>query len=398
MTTQITAVAAKRWLLLLFPLLLLAALVMFFLTAGSPGVLKPEVPPIEELAISRFELAPDLIRVHLINDGPDPVRVSQVLVNDAYRRFTIVPEGPLTRLQRAVIEIPYPWLEGDPQEIVLVTSTGLTIGGTVEVATATPGISPRYVGSLGLLGIYIGVIPVFLGILWLPFMRRLQEAWFQFLLALTLGLLLFLGVDSLVEAVEAMATTPQSLKSLGVLIFGFAAAFLLIYAVSSSRRRSGSAQKTDDAKARLAVAFTIAFGIGVHNLGEGLAIGGAYALGNVSLGTMLVVGFMIHNVTEGVAIVAPVSRVPSPLRALVLMGLVAGLPAVVGAWIGGFAYSAIWAVFFLAVGSGAIFQVFLEILAHMARDGLKRLLTFRNALGFLAGVVVMYGTSLLVAA
>lgn len=404
----------KRWIFLVLPLLLLGALVAFFLGGGAPPILSAGLPPVEEVAFERVELAPGRLTLHLLNDGPDPVTIAQVLVNDAYWSFTIEPGATLRRLGRAVLTVPYPWVEGEPQRVRLVTRNGVTFDAEVPVAVATPRPDAGYLGSLALVGFYIGVVPVFLGLLWLPFLRSLKSGWFAFFLALTLGLLLFLGVDSLAEAIETAADTPGSLMGIGVLTIGFALAFLLISAFSRRERKTGPAESPSGARAlhgapvppggaaeaaRWDMALAVAIGIGVHNLGEGLAIGGAYAAGNVALGALLVVGFMIHNVTEGVAVVAPVSRSPIRLPRLAALGLLAGAPAIPGAWIGGFAYSAIWAVFFLAVGAGAIFQVFVEILGQMLRGGRAgALLTVRNAFGFLLGLLVMYGTGLLAVA
>lgn len=387
----------KRWFFFALPLVLLGLLLAFFLTVGSPGILSSARIPVERVAVQRIELKPGEIVARIMNDGPDTVTIAQVLVNDAYRQFRMEPVQTLKRLQRATLRIPYPWLEAEPLHIVLVSSSGVTFSKEVPAAAATPAAGGRYFGSLALLGVYIGVIPVFLGVLWLPFLRNLRSAWFQFLLALTLGLLFFLGVDSLVEAIEAVGDTPQSLLGTGLVTVGFSAAFLLVFAVT--RRRSGkSPAEVDEGARRRGLAFAIAFGIGVHNMGEGLAIGGAYAVGNVALGSLLVIGFMIHNVTEGIAIVAPISRIRSALATPVLLALLAGAPAILGAWLGGLAYSALWAVLFLSLGAGAIFQVFIEILGQMSREGVGALLTFRNVLGFLAGLLVMYGTAILIPA
>jgi zinc transporter ZupT len=148
---------------------------------------------------------------------------------------------------------------------------------------------------------------------------------------------------------------------------------------------------------RLALAYMIAAGIGLHNLGEGLAIGAAYALGNVALGAFLIVGFTIHNTTEGFGVVAPVAREGVAWRHLLLMGLLAGAPTILGTWIGGFTYSAVWSVLFLALGAGAIFQVVWELLKLMARDAREGASSVMNVVGLLLGLAIMYATGLLVA-
>ncbi len=399
-----------RWGWVALPFILVAALVTAFLRLGSPGLPRQGPPPAERLVLQRVQLQPGLIRVRYFNDGPAPARVAQVLVNEAYWTFRPLAGGPIPRLGSGELVIPYPWTRGDPLLVSLVTESGLVFSREIQIAAPSPRPGAGYLASLGLLGVYIGVIPVLLGMLWLPALRRLKSI--SFFLALTLGLLLFLGVDSFKEALEAAAHTPGSLLATGLLTLGFALAFLLIFALNRRGERAGGAAgagvETDQAadqaagdRRRLRLAFALAFGIGVHNLGEGLAVGAAHAVGNLALGTLLVVGFMVHNVTEGLAIVAPLSRArlrgAALLARLLLLGVLAGAPAVLGAWLGGFAYSPATAVFFLAVGAGAIFQVFVEILAQMGRGKAASLLTVRNTLGFLLGVAVMYGTGLLVA-
>ena len=138
----------------------------------------------------------------------------------------------------------------------------------------------------------------------------------------------------------------------------------------------------------------------MHNLGEGLAIGSAYAIGEIALGSTLVIGFMVHNVTEGIAIVAPLTRAFSLIRRffvhLVMMGILAGAPTIAGALIGGFSYSAAVAVFFLAIGAGAIFDVAFDITKQMSKGQWMSVFTVTNVLGFLAGLVIMYMTGVLV--
>ena len=221
----------SRWIFLVLPLLLLAALVALFLGGGSPRVLTTGLPPIEEVAVQRAELEPGRITLHLLNDGPGEVTIAQAMVNDAYWVFSLEPSATLGRLQRAVLTLPYAWVEGEPQRIRLVSSTGVTFDTEIEVAVTTPRPDAGYLGALAFLGFAIGVVPVFLGLLWLPFLRSLKSAWFGFFLALTLGLLLFLGVDSLAEAIGLLGQTPNSLMGTGVLTIGFALAFLLISAL-----------------------------------------------------------------------------------------------------------------------------------------------------------------------
>ena len=114
--------------------------------------------------------------------------------------------------------------------------------------------------------------------------------------------------------------------------------------------------------------------------------------------SLLMLGFTLHNTTEGLAIVAPVAAEQVPLPRLLLLGAIAGLPTIAGAWLGGLLYSPIWAVLFLGVGAGAIAQVVVQIARSMARErGLGDLLRSAPvAWGLVAGFAVMYATGALV--
>jgi zinc transporter ZupT len=148
------------------------------------------------------------------------------------------------------------------------------------------------------------------------------------------------------------------------------------------------------------LAVLIAVGIGLHNFGEGLAIGSAFALGEAALGTLLIVGFTLHNTTEGLAIVAPLARERRPVSMgdLVKLGLIGGVPTIAGAWLGGFVYSPVWSVLFLALGVGAIAQVIGQILRQMTRDlpAPQALATAPVLGGLVTGFAVMYVTGMLV--
>ena len=163
-------------------------------------------------------------------------------------------------------------------------------------------------------------------------------------------------------------------------------------AIEALGRLKGSVDPND----ALRLAVLIALGIGLHNLGEGLAIGSAYAVGELALGTTLVFGFLIHNTTEGIGIVAPMARKRPSLALLVGLGALAGAPTIVGAWIGGFSYSPTAAVLFLAIGAGAVAQVLWTLgrLIGSRGGGIAEPL---NAVGLVFGLAVMWVTGLMVA-
>lgn len=384
-----------RYIWALLPLILLAGVIALFLSGGA-GVQAPAgLPPIEELTIQRVALpAPNEIVVEVLNAGPEPVTIAQVLVDDAYWNFTVQPGPQLARLASATIRLPYPWVRGEAHTIALVTSTGALFEAAVPVAVTTPTFDLRAFLNFALIGIYIGVIPVGLGMLWHPFMRGLKRRTMDAILALTLGLLVFLLIDTATEGLEKAALVPGSLQ--GVILFGAGAllAYFLIQSISARK-----AAKRDEAAGRFNVALLLAIGIGLHNLAEGLVVGAAYASGAAALGAFLVVGFTLHNVTEGIGIAAPVAKDQPSLKSFATLAAIAGLPAIAGAWIGGFIYSDLAATIFLGVGTGAIVQVIVEVgklLMQRGRREGESLATLPNLIGFALGLAIMYATALLV--
>ena len=381
--------------LALAPLILLGVLVAVFFKTDPTAPLKSSFPPIEELVIQRVTLEPGLITMNVINDGPDAVTIAQVMVDEAYWSFTTKPQAVLGRLGRTTVKIKYPWVKDEAHVITLITANGVTFEHEIEVAVASPKPTAQLFGLFALLGTYVGVIPVALGLLWLPALSRTSQKWLDFFLFLTIGLLIFLGFDALEEALEIQHKVPRVYQGVGLLVIGGLGSFALLTALNNTL---GSKQDAAGQKP-LTLSFMIASGIGLHNLAEGLAIGAAYALGEIALGSMLVLGFMLHNITEGLAIVAPMAKSGVRVRQLVILGAIAGVPTIGGAWIGGFVYSSVWALLFLAIGAGAIFQVAWQIMTQMAhqRGGVKAAMDFRNVAGLLTGFVVMYGTGMLVA-
>jgi ZIP family zinc transporter len=240
---------------------------------------------------------------------------------------------------------------------------------------------------------------VAIGLLWLPFLKRLDRRWVHFALALTAGLLIFLAAEALHEALETAGRVAGAFQGVGLVAIGVLGTWLLLQAFGGRRKTAAAGE--DPAAARLRLAFLIALGIGLHNFGEGLAIGSAYAQGAVTLGAFLVVGFMIHNTTEGLGIVAPVAQDNPSTRTLVLAGLLAGAPTILGAWIGGVAYSPVLATLCMAIGAGAILQVLGVLYRVVGREtGAGQgggIWTPLNAMGVAAGLALMYTTGLLVA-
>ncbi|MCL6482281.1 MAG: ZIP family metal transporter [Firmicutes bacterium] len=392
------------WVSFLLPVLLLGMLLVWFW--HSTGGLRFEAPaPIEAVTYERVVFlpasgaTPERIIAHIRNVGPEPVTIAHVQVgwfSRASWNFSIEPSPTLPRMGAARVVIPYPWTEGEPYEIVLFSANGIPFVHEVAIATATPQWSARSFWQFAMLGIYVGVLPVFLGILWLPFLRQLGQRAYGFLLSLTIGLLVFIGVDALADALREAEHLPGPYQGVAVIVLGVALSLLGLYALS---RAIEARQQARGGEISLTIAYLVAFGIGIHNLGEGLAIGGAYALGEVATGALLIIGFMIHNLTEGIAIVAPIARSEfgaGRWRHLIWLGLLAGLPTILGTSMGAFSPSPLLAVLFVALGAGAVFQVVLEIMTQMRREHSMVFAQPANVSGFLLGLVVMYVTGLMI--
>jgi zinc transporter, ZIP family len=377
--------------LLLIPIILLAGVIVLFLSTG--GGLSLEAPvPVENLDIERYTLRRNNIELHVRNTGPEELTIASVIVNEAVMPFTVSPGAKIPRLGRAIIHIKYAWSYGEAYGITVFTSNAVPFALEIPVAFETPQPSPRTFWGFTLIGLYVGVIPVFLGIFWFPALRQLGRRTMTFLMAATAGLLIFLGLDTLAEALEVAAEVPSSFQGIGLIGIGAVATFLLLDAISR-RQREFTGSETDR---RLAVALTIAIGIGFHNLGEGLAIGAAYNVGEIALGTFLVVGFIIQNITEGLGIIAPILRDRPSLARLALMGLIGGAPAIIGAWIGGYTPSPFLAVLFLAIGTGAIFQVVYEIAKLVQKDTTREPMPLTVFSGVLTGMLLLWVTGLLI--
>ncbi|HEX7059923.1 MAG TPA: ZIP family metal transporter [Solirubrobacterales bacterium] len=388
------------WALGAIPLALIAVAIGAFALLGAPGLGERTGPPVEEVSIERTVLRPGEIELSLRNDGPDPVEVAQVAVNDAYTSFTTSDGRKIDRLGSTTVRIAYPWIEGEAYEIFILTSTGGTIDAQIPVATETPEADLGFFGLMALLGIYVGVIPVSLGMLWLPFVRRVDPRWIRMLIAFTVGLLAFLAIDAAIEGLDVAAGAPSVFGGTELVFAGALVAYLALAGVDAHlagrRERAGGSGAARGAY----LALLVAIGIGLHNLGEGLAIGSAYASGALALGAFLVIGFAIHNTTEGLAIVAPLREgsgagARPAIPRLVALGLIAGAPAIPGAWVGAAAFNPSLAAFLLGVGAGAIVGVIVQLVPAM-RDDSGRALHPVAVAGMLAGVALLYLTGLLV--
>ena len=392
--------SSTRWRLwALVPILLLVGAVSAFAAAGGSllDLVGRNPPPLDQLDVRRVEFSPGEIRIRVTNPQRDAITIALVTVDDAIVRYGIDGPREVGRLRSSTIVIPYDWVADEPITVGVTSSTGIQTTKEIPAAVETPGVSGRGFLGYALIGFLVGILPVALGLLWLPSLRGADRRWLAAFMALTGGLLTFLALDALAEALQLQAALPSALGGVGLVLLGVAASYLALTVVSN-RFSAKEQRERNAALGGVALATLVAVGIGLHNLGEGLAIGSSFSLGELSLGTLLIVGFMVHNVTEGLGIAAPIAeggRVG--LGRLVALALVAGAPAIPGAWIGGFVRSDVLGVLFFALAVGAALQVVVEVGRYVARRAPGELRSGHVVGGFLAGIAVMYGTSLLAA-
>ncbi len=384
-----------RWALAAGTAAIIAVVLVTLAVVGGDTLPERLGPPVEEIAIERAELAPNEIALSLRNIGPDPVEIAQVFVNDAYVDFSGA-EAAIGRLGSDEVTLTYPWQEGQPYLVSLVTATGVVIEHEIAAAVETPQADGDLFALMALLGTYVGVIPVVLGMLLLPAMRRFGRDWLRVLMALTVGLLAFLAVDATLEGIDIAAASGGAFGGTELVVLGGIVAFLALTGLDGFLRSRSDPGDEGKAVSGGRLALLIAIGIGLHNMGEGLAIGSAYAIGELALGAALVVGFAIHNTTEGFAIVAPLAKdAKPPITRLLGLGLIAGAPAILGAVIGASVNNPELSALLLGVGVGAIVQVIVQIAPAM-RNAHGRLLDAATAAAIAAGVIAFYLTGLLI--
>lgn len=404
----------------IIPFVVLTAMILFLFSPIGQSFLNSGVP-MPEVTIEKIEFQEGRIVAFIRNTGPVDITIAQADINDRIHLAAIEPSRSLPRLTEAQVIIPFPWNPAEPYEVGITTSDGVRFSKNVEAAAQVLTPNVEQVLLFAIIGAYVGIIPIMIGLLWYPFIRRLNTNKYNFFLSLTAGLLVFLGIDAVLESNEIISENVAAIFNGQVLIVMVVIVSFLVllyasetltqraakksvsanYSTSSlSSSASTTSQQQQELIKPLAISLMIAIGIGLHNFGEGLAISAAVLLGKAALGTFLIVGFTLHNTTEGLAIVAPIAKSGKVMiRKLIVMGFIAGAPTIAGAWIGGFLYSPLAAVIFLSVGAGAIFQVLYSItswISHTSSRNRKSLINASTIAGFAIGMLIMYTTGLLI--
>jgi len=350
--------------------------------------------PLPELTIEKVDFVKSEIQVTVRNTGPISVQISMADVNDRIQPAAIEPDKSLERFETALVRIPFEWNKAEPYVIGLTTDDGVRFERQIDAAATALQPNLEFVAFFAIIGTYVGIIPVMIGLLWLPFIKKISKSKYHFFLALTVGLLLFLGIDSVKEAFDVSSENLSGSFN-GELLIATTLVLSFLGLYYASEKLTGKADSLKISKP-VAIGLMIAIGIGLHNFGEGLAIGAAIGLGSIAFSTFLIIGFALHNTTEGLAIAAPMSRGKLMIGKLIILGIIAGTPAIFGGWVGGFAYSPFSAVIFLSIGAGAIFQVIVIILKWIREEGEKNLSSASVVSGLSIGMLIMYATSILI--
>ncbi len=482
------------------PLIILAGMIYFLSSPYGQNLINTGVP-LPEVTIEKVEFHENQVVAFIRNTGPEQVTISQADINDRIQSAAIEPSQVLPRLSEAKVIIPFFWNTAEPYEVGITTSDGTRFSKVVDAAAPAPIPNINQFSVFAMLGVFVGVIPVLIGLAWYPFLRKITRNQYNFFLSLTAGLLVFLGIDAFLESNEIAANNLAATFNGQLLIpiiiiatflglfylseyFGKRAESKLSHEYEKEEKEQNEArylsaqnnslesspkpmsktrisstsltnplsndmidvaqkeQKEETEKKKeeekltqlidrreiikpLTLSLMVAIGIGLHNFGEGLAIGAAVLLGEIALSTFLIIGFTIHNTTEGLAIVAPLAKTGRlMIRRLIAMGLIAGVPTIVGTWIGGFVYSPLASIIFLSVGAGAIFQVVYALAVWMSKSlrqsskandtenrdfgekttgsGMRSLASQEKSpsaaiiAGFIIGLLIMYITGLLV--
>lgn len=379
----------SRLLFVLAPLVLMLGAFVWIASLDPLRDFGKSAPPVEVLTVERSILDETGIGLLVRAGGSAPMQIAQVMVDDAYWTFSQTPAGPIARGDTAWVHIPYPWVAGEAHLVNMLSNTGTAFEHEIAVALPTPKATAGQLRQQAVVGAIVGLLPVALGLMFFPAMRGVGRGGMNFLLALTVGLLAFLLIDMTDEALDLAAESAALFQGSALVWLAALASFLLLMAIGRWRGTPSG----------IALAFYIALGIGLHNFGEGLAIGAAFAAGSAGLGTFLVLGFALHNVTEGIGIAAPMLRARPPLWTFPALTLLAGGPAILGMWMGSLAYAPQWTALALAIGAGAILQVIVEVSAYLMRQNEDRqaaLFSPAVLAGFLGGIAFMYATAAII--
>src|ERR671923_2299703 len=163
----------------LVPLLALVAAVSLVASTGGSmlDLLGRNPPPADEFDIRRVEFDPGEIRIKVTNPQRDDLTIATVTVDDAIVPYSIDGDRTLGRLRSAELVVPYDWVEDEPISVGVTSSTGIQTTEEIPAAVETVGPSPQGFAGYALVGFLVGVLPIALGLLWLPSLRYASRTW-----------------------------------------------------------------------------------------------------------------------------------------------------------------------------------------------------------------------------
>ena len=234
------------------------------------------------------------------------------------------------------------------------------------------------------LGSVVGVLPVYLGLAAALILFK-EGRWAWQLIGVSTGILLYLFFDLMDESLE-LVNSPDMLSWVvftGSFLLSFFGLFLVDKYWQGKRKHASPASL---------LPYTIALGMGFHNLGEGLAVGTSYAQGHLALTQLLVLGFALHNGTEGFAISVPASRTHVDAKNFAALGLLAGGPTVLGTIISAHALTPYLSLGCYTLAAGSLLYVIISLITCSYKGRLMQ-----AAIGAGLGISLMYATGAVLA-
>src|SRR5919204_383697 len=261
----------RLWALL--PLLLLVGAVAVFAASGTSllDLVGRAPPPADQFDIRRVEFKPGQIRIRVTNPQRQELTIASVTVDDAIVPYRLDGPAELGRLRSSTIVVPFQWVEDDPYHVGVTSSSGIESTFDVPAAVETRGPSPRGFLGYAVIGFLVGVVPVALGLGWLPSLRGSGSSRVAGFMALTAGLLSFLALDALTEALDLQAGLPSGFQGPGLILLGVTASYLGLTFVAQRFSAAHGRERSAPLEG-VALATLVAIGIGLHNLGERLAL------------------------------------------------------------------------------------------------------------------------------
>ena len=170
-----TRLSGARWRLwALVPILALVGAVSLFATMGDSllDLVGKNPPPADELDIRRVEFRPGEIKIKVTNPQRDDITIATVTVDDAIVPYQLDGDRTLGRLRSTEIVIPFDWVQDEPISVGVTSSSGIQTTQEIPAAVETPQASARGFLGYAVIGFLVGIVPVALGLAWLPSLRQ----------------------------------------------------------------------------------------------------------------------------------------------------------------------------------------------------------------------------------